>query len=51
MGTTFQEFMRIVSAERVLPDTIMACNIHKDTPPEKIHILVEDGVAYITEKT
>ena len=50
MGTTWQQLIRIAAAKGAQPDTLVACNIHHDTPPEKVHVLIEDGVMYITEK-
>lgn len=49
-GTTFQEFMRILSVAGVQQDMVIACNIFDYTKPEHIHVLISDNVAYITEK-
>lgn len=49
-GTTFQEFIRILSVAGVQQDMKIACRIHDNTPPEMVHVLISDNVAYITEK-
>jgi cysteinyl-tRNA synthetase len=48
--TTMQNLIRILTSAGVQPDTVIACNIHVDTTPDMINVLVEDGIAYITEK-
>lgn len=49
-GTTFQEFMRIASVAGVQPDMVIAAHLFDTTPPEHVHIMISDNVAYITEK-
>ena len=49
-GTTFQELMRIASVAGVQPDMIIAARIFDTTPPEHVHVMISDNVAYITEK-
>jgi hypothetical protein len=48
--TKFSELITIAKSAGVKPDDVIVCNIFDSTTPEMVNVLVEDGIAYITEK-
>jgi len=49
-GTTYQELVRIAEHAGVQPTHIVSFALFKDTDPANVEVLIEDGVAYFTEK-
>jgi hypothetical protein len=47
---TFRQVVRILEHEKIQPDTPLSIALFKDTDPDKVNVLIDDGVVYVTEK-
>ena len=47
---TFRQLIRILESNGVQPDMGLSIAIFADSEPEKLNVLVEDGMVYVTEK-
>ena len=47
---TFRQLIRILESNGVQPDMGLSIATFADSEPEKLNVLVEDGMVYVTEK-